>query len=296
MKRMKRNFAFSLIVGLFLVLCTSPLFTEIQFSISGKVIYFSKPISGIKVRCNKAEGGVSVDAISNESGYFSFYVPNGIYQLDIVSDGEYIDSAQTPKIITVQNKNVRNANFLLEKGCKISGYVKTVDNISLNNASIFVENERCVVVAETDGTGYYLVKGLKSSNNNKITVQPFEMEPQIKSSISCNEGEWIKNINFTFENRISILGKIIDKTNKTPVNKVLVILSDGSNKKYQSVSDINGEFKFKNLQPDKYNIICINPFFKSFETKILINSNELKKIEIELEKSSIDEFDKYFNK
>ena len=111
-------------VLLFLFFCIYD-HSEIQYKISGKVIYNGKGVSNIVIECENRNIKFSSSTKTDKDGIFFMYVPNGDYILEIIDmeDSIYI-SSDIYKNIAVSNKNVTNVIFFLERVCKISGKIE----------------------------------------------------------------------------------------------------------------------------------------------------------------------------
>lgn len=277
-KRKKLHF-----VLLFLIFCVYG-YSEILYKISGRVIYNGNGVSNIEIKCNNKKYKFRSSAKTDKDGFFCIYIPNGNYILKVNSneDSVYI-SSDIYKNITVNNKNVTNVIFYLEKACKISGKIQFNDNTPIKGAIVHAKNNRSFSRSRSDSDGNYFISGLREADNTFVMAIIPGTKVEIADNLVLNEGTILENIDFIIQKKLSITGIVINKETKEIIKDVMVMVFDGKNN-FPAYINENGEFYIYNLLEKKtYSLIVDAPGFVMQLKKVLF-AGEQKYFRFEVEK------------
>lgn len=282
--KMKRFYYFAFVLFTFFS-SFNFLHSEIEYKISGNVSYNGKGINNIIIECVGINKLVHKRAKTKDS-IFYFFVPSGIYRLILESQNGYVDTG-FEKNITVNNKNINNIIFLLEKECVVSGKVIFSDSTPVINCRIIAKNERGFSFADTNDKGEFTINAIKSSEKTEIEAQIQGAETQKLISVILNEGDKKYLGNFTVPKGTILKGKVIDKTTKTLLENVWVVIRDKNKKNVpiQTMTDENGIFIFYNLKAGEYLLYLKKPLskYKPIDSTTIFNPNNNQDILIELE-------------
>jgi hypothetical protein len=259
----------------------------IKYCLSGKVVYQGIGMENVRVIGYEVNGhGDFKITKSDYDGTFYLYLPNGVYNFSVEKKG-YL-SKDLFKIIRIQDKNVLNVIFFLEKECKISGMVQFNDGTPIERACISVTNDRKdPPFEETDENGKYTVEGIGASENTQVKLIAPGIKPQIKSNIIISEGTHIEGVDFIIEKKVSISGKIIDENTQEPLtNKILVSINDGT-EYFEALQNLEGEFTFFNLSPAKYFLIFFGEDYEQKVIEIMLSDSGLKNLIVKMKKKQI---------
>lgn len=265
-------------------------FATIKYRVSGKVVYKGDGIENIKLdvyNVTNWEIEPDKDVITDKNGDFYFYISSGIYEIVIQSQKGFV-SVKRKIIITVKNKNVKNVIFIMEKSCTISGFVGFEDGTPLKRTGIDISNKRGVWNSHVNSkTGKYSISGILGLDNTEISILPDGvLPPEPKKTISLTEGEQ-KEVNFIMPKRLSIKGKIIDKSTKEIIIVDSGISIGGPHYIFMTRQDESGYFYFYNLKPGKHIIGFIEVIGDDLKENVIefyLKENETKEITLEMEK------------
>lgn len=277
---------------------------SVYYKISGKVVYDGKGIDGIIIYCFNGNNR-SKEVKTDSEGNFFFYVKNGKCSLSLRSQKGFVVQDEERDFI-IENKNISNIIFFLEKECKISGVVKFDDNTPIKG-HISVFNDRGSWTGKIKNDGKYVISGIKASDDTTLFFEPDGVKhTRIDNLVLENEGSELKDINLIIPKRLSIYGKVIDKISKEPIESFMIVIKPVEEED-QFYTDENGdnpgEFLFYNLKSGSYYLGCVpsvvekqgeDIFYKPQEMKIYLKENEIKEIIFELDRMSKEELKKKY--
>jgi hypothetical protein len=277
----------------FVIIFNIPLLSNIEYKVSGKVVFNGNGIQNIVIKCIDIGGQVDLTYKSDDNGNYCFYLNPGIYKLYIKNVTGYI-SRENYKVITVINKNIENVIFLLEKECKVSGTI-TLDNLNpISNAVIIVENIRGSNSGRSDSNGQYIVNGVRSSTENLIKYYITGAKTEERRIDNIEEGTEVK-LNVVVPSKESFELEIRDKDSREPIKDASIIIVSDCEGIIQSNTNENGKCKFYNISNGNIGYLVVDPFFRFVESTFFFDG-KMKKICIELTKLTEKEIEnmKYY--
>ena len=260
---------------------------EILYKISGKVVYNGNGVPGCLIRLVKTQSEMYKEYKTTESGSFHFFVPNGIYKL-VPDEYKNLISKEPLKFIIVKEKNVKNIIIFMEMGCFIEGYVKFEDGSPSRGSIVIFHNLRSGNSDETDINGFYKVGPIRASEETFVKIWPAGASTiQPDSHLALSEGSIVQNYNFTVPQKLSLTGKVVDKTTGESIEGINVNLLRPDSRLQSTIKSFeSGEIKFYNIPEGKYwmNAIDLNGKYGIEGFYIQVYSNKVNNFLIELEK------------
>lgn len=265
---------------------------EILFKISGQVLFNGNGVKGIILNVRNSFVDKEVEVETDSNGYYSAYIPNGRYIIKIIKSDGFV--CKTRKEIQVDNRNVVNILFYLEKECRISGYVKFQDGNPISG-SVLVKNDKSSGISEIDKTGKYLVKKLLPSKSTEITFLLDGIANKKIENIELNEGIYLENISLILQRINSVCGKACEKATLTPLEEVeiaMIVNHDLTNTEDEYImnhiltrTNEKGEYCFYNIPPGNHFIYWdIENGYKPDRIFFTILNNESKNVNVLIEK------------
>ena len=176
-----------------------------------------------------------------------------------------------------------NINFTLEVGKYISGFVARQDNGEpITNTNVLVCDSCLTPISNcwTDSRGYYSIGGLRTDSSYYVRATG-----ECNNSTKSYKEEYYKespdrthatlitlladtnNINFTLEEAISIMGRVVRHDNDEPISEAQVIAYDSTwNFFKEARTDQNGFYQVGALDSGKYYIEASGKIWWNFKT------------------------------
>jgi len=208
-------------------------------SISGKVTDAENhPLEGVKVGNRKQGSGfmgkyMASLAIGRDESELIATDKEGLYKLLHISPGEYTVIASKDGYISENIQNIKikegevrkDVNFVLKPSYIISGLVKNEEGKPVEGAHLicFGFNFKTPTFAEanSDSTGYYELKNLQNIEYMiNLTAEGYVKDKKEKIKAPAT------NVDFVLTKGFSIKGKVIDKSNKKPVQDFEIEISE----------------------------------------------------------------------
>lgn len=237
-------------------------YTEKDYEVSG-IIKDSKTNTGIKASLLlRDENGAEIgETVANENGEYTFKgIKSGVYKID-VSCEDYIDGVIENIVVT--NENIVNNEIAL-KPEKMETTIKYVDN---KGNDIKVSEKKDIKVFDTvnapniEGYTPYMITGYGVSFVGGSSG--VDNSNSLGSKISPISIATIENIDFTYDpimviyytkNTYEIMGIIKDIKTNSGIEGKLKLKDEDGNLISETVANIDGEYKFTDINPGTYKI------------------------------------------
>jgi len=238
---------------------------ELYMSISGTVkdAATGKGIAGVQVLAVKGPTPLEVSLLVEESYYANTdndgnftikAVPPGTYNLFINSLSAYVRSNKPFPLTVNMGKNIVGLDIRLDKAGSVSGRVFQKDGVTpIKGATVAAyTSEEDLSFGETNGTGDYVITGLKETDSCTIVVLPDGYGGMYKENIHVSREQTTTAIDFVFNPDLStgINGTVTDQNGSAVPNAIIVFYGKTGGGK--TVTDSAGKFSAMGLTPETY--------------------------------------------
>ncbi len=205
------------------------------------------PISGAIVEVLNDAQIVISSITTSDNGNYILYLPVGVYNVRVSSTG-YITYYSSGVVINSDQTTTLNIKLLTLKKGYISGLIlehNTTEPLNGVNV-IFKKSNIFVSSTTTDNSGKYHFE-LEVGTYTVSVSYPGYLTETKTAFIAENS---TTTVNFLLKKLYYIKGKILT-SNGQPLSGVILTLTSDSTS-YQTVSDINGNYEFKDLLSNNY--------------------------------------------
>lgn len=267
-------------------------------SITGKVIddLTKQGVEGVEVTAEL--GNWELHATTNEQGvYIIRNLPPETYTLKFSKENSpYLDTEKSRmRVVVRKKKDVKNANFVLKRGCSITGVVYEADGVTpLTNIAIEIYHLDFWKTLEskwhsgvTDGDGKFFFHGL-AAPNNAVVVIDVPGHASIKQVVKLTRKKPVNDFTFvvTWDDITGISGVVRSAVKARPAADIEVELRDrGGNLVGSALTDLSGKFSIVGVPPGSYQAGAFLPGISTVTKTVEIQRGKSTNVEFVFDKA-----------